>query len=474
MKFIYLFLICFSFGFVSAGLNIGYDSDGSVSNVILEVPETPINYSLIPTVNNSIYWNGNPWSDTRWLNIDGSNANQDIDIGAYDFYANDGFFDYLNFSYFISNFGGGIDATGDPWYFSGSDWEFANSVDIDENLNVDGNISASNYFIGDSLLNSSHIIDHGTHSIKDTFNHIINRGVSETITVSLTGGLDVEWTAGEVYDASIENFVETNAGSGTLTSDQVNYLKYTGTSTLELATSSSTSDEILIASFASWDGTIAGYREVSLLDNSLSNTRKGLRIAFPNRIISGMSVSEDTDVTNSLDVSMDAGQMIKDGIEEMNPTAIDSRTLPLVRLFHSGGDWTNDTNAEIDTIQYDDGNNLANIPSNKWTKGYFIYAHNELGWIYPTTYYNTKAQAEAGALSPLPGGLALTPKLTTVVYQQGDTDFSNAEWQDVRPGISEESFNIVTNVGDLAGLSDDNFPQYLLTDGSRVPTGNFN
>ncbi len=361
---------------------------------------------------------------SNYLSINGSNSNQDIGIGIYNFSAN-----YIN---------------------------------------------ATGFQVKGVQLNSTHIIDHDGHSIKDTFNHIINRGVSETITVSLTGGLDVEWTAGEVYDFSIEDFVKTDAGSGTLVSDQVNYLKYTGTSTLELQTSSSSGDEILIAKFSNWDGNIAGYREMSLIDASMSDTRRGLRIAFPNRIINGMSVSEDTDATNSLDVSMDAGKLIKDGIEERNPTAINSRTLPLIRLFHSGGDWTNDSNAEIDTIQYDDGNDLDNIPANKWTKAYFIYAHHQLGWVYPTTYYNTKAQAEAGALSPIPEGLAQTPKLTTVVYQQGDTDFSNAVWQDVRPGISEESFNIVTDHGDLAGLSDDDHPQYLLADGSRNMAGNLN
>jgi len=93
-----------------------------------------VNYTLV-SVNDSTYWDGNAWSDTRWLNIDGSNANQDIDIGIYDFYANDGFFDYLNFSYLFSNFGGGIDATGDPWYLGGTDFQIA------ENLLVDGNVT---------------------------------------------------------------------------------------------------------------------------------------------------------------------------------------------------------------------------------------------------------------------------------------------------------------------------------------------
>lgn len=36
------------------------------------------------TVNNSIYWGGFAYDPLRWLNIDGSNANQDIDISPYE------------------------------------------------------------------------------------------------------------------------------------------------------------------------------------------------------------------------------------------------------------------------------------------------------------------------------------------------------------------------------------------------------
>ena len=73
MKFTYVFLIIISISLVSS--------------LSVDIP-VPINYSLIPTVNNSEYWDGNAWSDTRWLDIDGGNANQDIDIGTYNFTAN--------------------------------------------------------------------------------------------------------------------------------------------------------------------------------------------------------------------------------------------------------------------------------------------------------------------------------------------------------------------------------------------------
>ena len=57
----------------------------NVPSVIINPPRINLN---VTESNNSIFWDGNAWSDTRWLNIDGSNANQDVDIGIYDFYAN--------------------------------------------------------------------------------------------------------------------------------------------------------------------------------------------------------------------------------------------------------------------------------------------------------------------------------------------------------------------------------------------------
>jgi len=90
---LYIFFIITSFlilmPFVSAPF--GYD------NPNLPRIDPTINYTeIINWVNDTNYWAGHPWSDTRWLNIDGSNANQNINIGAYNFSASEGFFDDLN------------------------------------------------------------------------------------------------------------------------------------------------------------------------------------------------------------------------------------------------------------------------------------------------------------------------------------------------------------------------------------------
>lgn len=57
MKFIYFYLFIFLFSFASAELNIGYDVENNVDNVILNIPEVPTNYSTI-NVNNSNYLQG--------------------------------------------------------------------------------------------------------------------------------------------------------------------------------------------------------------------------------------------------------------------------------------------------------------------------------------------------------------------------------------------------------------------------------
>lgn len=63
-------------------------------NAVPDNAQNVINFPVITNgsvlnVNNSEFWDGNAWSDTRWLEIDGSNANQDIDIGDYGFTAED-------------------------------------------------------------------------------------------------------------------------------------------------------------------------------------------------------------------------------------------------------------------------------------------------------------------------------------------------------------------------------------------------
>jgi len=87
LLFIFIFLISFS----SAELQVGLD--GSQNEIGVNFDRTPFNIST-QTVNNSLLWDGFAWDIDRWLLIDGSNANVDVDIGGNDFYAEHGFFEF--------------------------------------------------------------------------------------------------------------------------------------------------------------------------------------------------------------------------------------------------------------------------------------------------------------------------------------------------------------------------------------------
>ena len=308
---------------------------------------------------------------------------------------------------------------------------------------------------------SADVPDHNSHSVRDTFVHTLNRGKAEAITVTETGGLGISWTAGELYCQSCEEFFKTTAGSGNLTNTAVNYLKWVSGSGLTISTTATNGNEILVATFSVYDGNINGYRCTSLMNETVSNTRRGLRALFPTRVISGLSVHEDTDATNPLDVTMDAGVFWKDAIEEKTPTEVKSRNTAMVRHFHTASIWDSDTNIQIETTNYDNGTQKTAIPANKYVKGLFIRMVEKIGFVYPTEYFNTIAQAQDAALPSMPTGLELLPKLTAIVYQQGAVNFTGAVWQDVRPGISEESFSGITDHGALAGLGDDDHPQYI-------------
>jgi len=124
---IFFIIVFVLIGSVSA---IPNDADSSID---FTYPDST-NYSTI-NVNDSIYWDGNAWSDARWLNIDGGNANQNIDIGAWNFSA----------SHFI---GDGSLLTGIPSY-----WDRVGTVlspsTVGDDITTTGNVHINRLFVND-------------------------------------------------------------------------------------------------------------------------------------------------------------------------------------------------------------------------------------------------------------------------------------------------------------------------------------
>ncbi len=98
-------LFLFSLTFISAEIQVG--TSGNVG-VDLNIP-TPVNYTLV-NINNSIYWDGNPWSDDRWVFTTGDTMTGDLDMSGNDLILGDD--SYLN-----------IEGTNPVWRFdTGNDF----------------------------------------------------------------------------------------------------------------------------------------------------------------------------------------------------------------------------------------------------------------------------------------------------------------------------------------------------------------
>jgi len=309
------------------------------------------------------------------------------------------------------------------------------------------------------------------HVLTDT----INPGILDAITVSDDGGRDISWTAGEIYTPN-GDIISTVSGSSTCTDNAINYLVWSSGTSLTLQTSPPSDGEIGIAEIAVAAGDIWEIDEISILSRLLYDIQRELVRTFPIIVETGLVVSEDTDATNAFDVVSSAGAYHRDINNRHVVPQIYSRTTPMRRWYRSGGVWTNDTNAEIDNTQYDNGTNLVSLSPGKWTKSLFLVSEDEIHWIYPQEEFNNLNAALVGDLPTLPGGLEAFPRTTALIMKEGETSFPPAgsdRWIDVRPLFSPAEIvsALITQHSSLGGLTEDDHPQYLLVDGTRAMSG---
>lgn len=351
------------------------------------------------------------------------------------------------------------------------------------NLIIGGSATTTGYmstgtttgYVGDGT------VGYGGETLIQWLEDVSNSGIMDAVDVTDEGTLEVSWTLGEIFDQSNQLIVDTVAStSDFLTDDAVNYLKWVSGADLTLSTTDAEGNERSIAHFAAQDGDIWELHEEPAINVRESSIEDALEKNFPTTVSSGIVVSEDTDVTNALDVVVSAGVYYHDMQEKHDYEAFVSSTTPMQRWFHSSGDWTHDTNAEIDNTQYDDGNDLAPLTAGRWVKSCWLASQANgteiLHWIYPQEQFTVQANALVASCPTKPPGLERQPYLTAVVMRQGDTAFPTAggdRWIDVRPTVTSAPAGNVTDHGQLSGLADDDHTQYLLTDGTRDLAGDW-
>lgn len=338
-------------------------------------------------------------------------------------------------------------------------------------------------------------------SVGEILDETINSGVLHDITITDLGNLDISWGVCEVWDAENDAEVETNSGNDTCADNAVNYLIWTAGATLVLGVvkADPASNEIGIAEIACQEGDIWHIQKDDRIHRRTYEISEALEEMFPAIVTSGLIISEDTDVTNTWDVSLSAGTYYLNGHERHTIAApVLSRSTAMVRWYKVAGVWTSDTDAEIDSTQWIDGAALDSVAANRYYHSYFFIVDDVIHWIYPDTEYTTLAQALAGGRPAIPPGLAHFPGSVSLVLRGNAAAFPAAgseQWIDVRPTISSSvrastsaHANLVitgwpttghTGVAStLAGFDGGGVAveyteaDYLLVDGTRAMTGN--
>jgi len=309
----------------------------------------------------------------------------------------------------------------------------------------------------------------------------ITAGVLTEISVSDDGSRAISWGAGLVVDFE-QDIVTTNAGSGTCADGDVSYLLWSAGSTLTLGTVAPGGDEIAVATIACQENDIYTLHVEPIIREFPHEVHHALAEIMPIVVADGVAVSADPDGTNDRDVLCTSGEYYTDGHHGNVVPAIFSQTVNLVRWFHSSGVWTSDTDAELDNEFWDNGTDLVAMGIKKWFKSLFLvsaptatYPNGAIHWVYPQEQFNTEGAAVLADPPAIPPGLALLPCSSTVVMQEGDTDFTNATWKDVRPlAFSAGTGAGVASSGDVIGIApsvDQNIAIYQGTTGKVIEDG---
>ena len=313
-------------------------------------------------------------------------------------------------------------------------------------------------------IDGRHVYHKDGETVREYLDDIGHSGVLDAITLTDEGGLNISWTAGEVYTPGTPgDIVVTEAGSAACTDDAVNYLVWVSGTTLTLRTTPSAyATEVSVGHIQCQEGDIWELHTGPLISTSVPGIQGGGSALFSILVgadpLNGCLVTEDADATNPLDVSVSAGSYWHDAYDEHPVTQFDTRTAnTLIRCYIDGaGPQTWDFTAgqhSVDFANWNSGVTLIATSVNKYYRGMFLISEDNVFWIYGQAEYNTEAQAIAGPNPTVPPGIKLFPASVAYVYKSGEAAFAAAgsdRWIDARPMVGTAATGTVSTA-DVAG-----------------------
>jgi hypothetical protein len=279
----------------------------------------------------------------------------------------------------------------------------------------------------------------------------INSGliVGGTLSKTATPSLNYAWAFGRSFDRDSglrEQFI---SGAGTVNNNAITHVIWDNVDgQVKNSPIRAIAPQVQIGTFGANSGDI-----VELIQQPPLNTREyevleGLAEIFPVVVENGLIITPDPDPTLNLDVILSAGEYRQNIITKQSISQIVSRVTPLIRYFKVGGVWTTSTSQEADLTQYQNGDDLASVPSNR--SSYIVFLEidepfsgtHKIGMVYADAIYLSEQDAIDAAsainingFSNLPPGLEYNARSTAYVFAGQDTAFDPAgssTWIDIR------------------------------------------
>ena len=144
--------------------------------------------------------------------------------------------------------------------------------------------------------------------------------------------------------------------------------------------------------------------------------------------------------------------------------------------YHSGGVFVFEQQTIVDNAQYDNGTNRIPLSAGQFTKHSFYIvgdgATERYFLVYGQAQFATQAAAEGAPLPTPPPyfGEGIVP-IASIIVGQGNPSVVSILSERPFSGVNSSFVASTVNHGSLLGLLNDDHPQYLLTDGTRIPTG---
>ena len=166
---------------------------------------------------------------------------------------------------------------------------------------------------------------------------------------------------------------------------------------------------------------------------------------------------------------------------ENNFTPAGTSSINLNQYFRSGSSWNRSTSSVVPTNVYNSGSGgtLTPLSASAFTK-HTLYGvgqgvDEKYFLVIGQNQYDTLVEAEGAGLPTPPDYFDRgVVSIASIYVQSGSSNITQIE--DIRPviGFKAGGVNASSTHGNLLGLTSDDHPQYLLTDGTRTLTGNMN